>query len=65
MKPLKSEMKQVFRELLITFDSRNKVPMRVEMHEESGDTTIISLQEIKKDVTLHNNLFEIKDEESN
>ena len=42
--PTRRELMQVFRELYITFDKKEHLPLEVVMTEEGGDTTTITLR---------------------
>lgn len=57
--PLQSEMKQLFSSLSLTFDALRHIVVRVEMKEKTGDTTLIELQQIKKDAPIDAQLFKV------
>ena len=57
--PQKKEMKQMFTSILLHYDTKLKLVTKVEMHEKNGDSTLIELQDIKKNVTVNASLFKI------
>ena len=57
--PLQSEMKQLFSSLSLTFDALRHIVVRVVMKEKTGDTTLIELQQIKKDAPIDAQLFKV------
>ena len=57
--PLKKELKAIFSSLTLHFDATQKVVTEVEMKEKSGDTTVIRLQNIKKNTTIASSLFQL------
>lgn len=57
--PLKKEMKQMFASILLHYDTKLKLVTKVEMHEKNGDSTLIELQNIKKNATVNASLFKI------
>ena len=57
--PLQSEMKQLFSSLSLTFDALRHIVVRVEMKEKTGDTTLIELQQIKKDAPIDAQLLQV------
>lgn len=57
--PQKKEMKQMFTSILLHYDTKLKLVTQVEMHEKNGDSTLIELQNIKKNATVNASLFKI------
>ncbi len=57
--PQKKEMKQMFTSILLHYDTKLKLVTQVEMREKNGDSTLIELQNIKKNATVNASLFKI------
>ena len=57
--PQKKEMKQMFTSIILHYDTKLKLVTQVEMHEKNGDSTLIELQNIKKNATVNASLFKI------
>lgn len=57
--PLKKDMKQMWDKLVLHMKPELKVVCRVEMHEPTGDYTIIDLTNIKTNHTLKSDIFSI------
>ena len=57
--PLKKDMKQMWNKLILHIDSARKIVFRVEMHEPSGDYTIIDLTDIKTNKSISPDVFKI------
>lgn len=57
--PQKKEMKQMFTSILLHYDTKLKLVTQVEMYEKNGDSTLIELQNIKKNATVNASLFKI------
>ena len=57
--PLKKELKQIFTQFVITFDTKRMIATRVEMFERGGDTTTIELLNPTKNVTVSQNEYKI------
>ena len=58
--PLKRDMKQMWNKLILHIKPNEKVVYMVEMHEPSGDYTIIELKNIKKNHQISSEVFSIK-----
>lgn len=57
--PLKRDMKQMWNRLILHINPEMKVVYKVEMHEPSGDYTIIDLLDIKTNVSIRQEVFNI------
>jgi len=57
--PQKKEMKQMFKKILLHYDTKLKLVTKVEMHEKNGDTTLIELNNIKKNTQINASQFKI------
>lgn len=57
--PQKKEMKQMFTSILLHYDNKLKLVTKVGMHEKNGDSTLIELKNIKKNVPVNASLFKI------
>ena len=57
--PLKKDMKQMWNKLILHIDSAKKIVFKVEMHEPSGDYTIIDLTDIKTNKSISPDVFKI------
>lgn len=55
--PQKKEMKKMFKDIRLHFDSRQQMVTQVEMTEPSGDTTVITLKNVKKNVHIDEKMF--------
>ena len=58
--PLKRDMKQMWNRLVLHINPDQKVVYKVEMHEPSGDYTIIDLINIKTNKNISSEVFDIK-----
>lgn len=57
--PQKKEMKQMFKSILLHFDTVLKVVTKVEMIEKNGDNTVIQLNNIKVNKPINASVFKI------
>lgn len=57
--PQKKEMKQMFKSILLHFDTVLKVVTKVEMKEKNGDNTVIQLNNIKVNKPINASVFKI------
>ena len=57
--PLKKQMKQMFSLIRLHFDVKQMVVTSVELHEKSGDNTVITLKNIKKNQPVNESNFKI------
>ena len=57
--PVKKELRQLFSQLLITFDTKRMVAVRVEMIEKGGDNTVIELLDPIKNASVNGNEYKI------
>lgn len=57
--PQKKEIKQMFSSIVLHFDRTAEVVQTIELHEKSGDRTIIELKNIKKNRTVNEELFTV------
>ena len=57
--PIKKELKQLFSQLLITFDSNRMMATRVEMVEKGGDNTVIELLNPTKNAPISSHEYKI------
>ena len=57
--PLKKDMKQMWNKLILHIDSADKIVFKVEMHEPTGDYTIIDLTDIKTNQSIGSEVFKI------
>lgn len=57
--PLKKEMKQMFSTIVLHFDRTAEVVCTIELHEKSGDRTVIELKNIKKNLIINEDLFTV------
>ena len=55
--PKKKEMKQMFKTIRLYFDSTRQMVSQVEMTEQSGDQTVITLKHVKTNGKMDANLF--------
>ncbi len=58
--PQKSDMKQMWTRLILHFDRKQMAVTKVEMHEKSGDSTIIELQNTETNKTINAKVFAIQ-----
>mgnify|MGYP003543916239 CR=1 FL=1 len=56
---LKKDMKQMWNKLILHIDSADKIVFKVEMHEPTGDYTIIDLTDIKTNQSIGSEVFKI------
>lgn len=57
--PQKKEIKQMFSSIVLHFDRTAEIVQTIELHEKSGDRTIIELKNIKKNRTVNEELFTV------
>jgi outer membrane lipoprotein carrier protein len=57
--PSKKEMKQMFDAITISFDPVVPMVSKVEMKEKSGDTTLILLKNIRSNIAIDENVFNL------
>ncbi|MBO5053123.1 MAG: outer membrane lipoprotein carrier protein LolA [Muribaculaceae bacterium] len=57
--PQKKEMKQMFKSILLHFDTVLKVVTKVEMIEKNGDNTVIQLNNIKVNKPINASVFKV------
>lgn len=57
--PLNKQMRQMFTKVRLYFNLKTQMVDRVELHEKSGDNTVILLQNIKKNQTINDSVFKI------
>lgn len=60
MTPLRSEMKQMFRSIVVSFNMKSGVVSSVEMVEKNGDKTLISIKNVKTNASISPSLFSIR-----
>jgi outer membrane lipoprotein carrier protein len=60
MIPLRKNMKQMFKTIVIHFDKKKKYVTKVELLEKNGDKTIIELQNISINEAISASLFNIR-----
>ena len=58
--PLKKEMKQAFSKIILYYDHKTSMVIKVEMHEKNGDKTLIELINIQKNTAIDASIFEIQ-----
>lgn len=58
--PIKREMKQMWTKLVLLFDAESLGVKRMEMHEKSGDCTIIELENVKINRAINSTLFNLQ-----
>lgn len=58
--PKRKEMKRLFKDIALHFSKQKQIVTQVEMTEPSGDTTVITLKEIKKNGQLDKKMFAIQ-----
>lgn len=57
--PLNKQLKQMFTKVRLYFNVKTQMVERVELHEKSGDNTVIILQNIKKNQPINDSVFKI------
>lgn len=57
--PIKREIKQMWTKLVLFFDEVSLGVERVEMHEKTGDSTIITLTNVKMNKAIEHSLFNV------
>ncbi len=57
--PQRKELKQLFKTIRIYFDSKRQTVGKVEMTERKGDKTVITLKDVKTNVTIDEKVFAI------
>lgn len=57
--PIKRDMKQMWDCLILHFDKTKYRVLKVEMHEPTGDYTIIELKNVRQNTTIQPNIFSI------
>lgn len=55
--PQKKEMKKMFKDIRLHFDSKQQMVTQVEMTEQNGDTTVITLKNVKKNLSIDEKMF--------
>lgn len=58
--PIKREMKQMWTKLVLLFDAESLGVKRMEMHEKSGDCTIIELENVKINRAINSTIFNLQ-----
>ena len=59
MTPLRSEMKKMFRSIVVGFNMKSCVVSSIEMVEKNGDKTIINIQDAKINTSISQSLFSV------
>jgi outer membrane lipoprotein-sorting protein len=57
MVPQKKEMKKMFKAIRLRFDSTRQMVSQVEMTEQGGDTTLITLKDVKLNGKVDEKMF--------
>ena len=57
MVPQKKEMKKMFKTIRLRFDSTRQMVSQVEMTEQGGDTTLITLKDVKLNGKVDEKMF--------
>ena len=57
--PQKKEMRQMFSKIVLHYDRKAAMVVEVELHEKNGDTTIIELQNVKKNSEVNASVFAV------
>lgn len=57
--PQKKEMKQTFTKIILHYNRESSMIVKVDMHERNGDSTIIELMNIQKNIPIEASLYEI------
>ncbi len=57
--PQKKEMKQMFKKIVLHFNKKQGVVVRVDMYEKNNDTTVITLENIKKNTKIDAKTFAV------
>jgi outer membrane lipoprotein-sorting protein len=57
MVPQKKEMKKMFKTIRLRFDSTRQMVSQVEMTEQGGDTTLITLKDVKLNGKVDEKIF--------
>jgi outer membrane lipoprotein carrier protein len=57
--PRKKEIKQIYKEIDLYFNSRLTMVSRIRMVEKTGDTTLIQFNNVKTNVTINEKLFAV------
>lgn len=60
MTPRRNPMKQMFRSIIVKFDMRRTVVSSVRMIERNGDTTLITLQNIRTNTRVNASVFNLR-----
>lgn len=58
--PTKREMKQMFSKIILHYDRTESMVKSVEMFEHNGDTTLISLKNIEKNVVINSLVYNVE-----
>lgn len=58
--PCQKELAQMFQEIRLHIDPEQQMVTTVELQEKSGDTTLIEMKNIQKNVTIDDEVFDIK-----
>ena len=59
LSPLRKNMRQLFKRIVIHFDKQRAVVSRVELLEKNGDRTVIELKDIRKNEPISSDLFTV------
>ena len=57
--PQKKEMKQTFTKIILHYNRESSMIVKVDMHERNGDSTIIELINIQKNIPIESSVYEI------
>ena len=57
LRPLRKDIRQLFREIVLRFSRQKAVVTRVELTEKNGDSTVIELRNVKKNETIAHDMF--------
>ena len=60
LQPLRKDMKQMFQQIIIHFNSQNAMVTAVELIEKNGDKTFITLKNIRQNEPIKDGLFAVR-----
>lgn len=59
LSPRKKELRQMFTSIRLHYDTGQRVVTKVELHEKNGDSTLIEMQDIKKNSPIDASLYKV------
>lgn len=58
--PLKKNMRQMWSRIVLHFDRRSKTASMIEMHEQTGDMTVISFRDVRVNGDIDSSVFNVE-----